>query len=364
MKRCSKCLLPDTLPNSNFNSQDECFWCQTGYPLYEPKGNARLKRILESHRSQTNTADCLVGLSGGKDSTYTLYRLVKEYGLKVEAFTYIHEGSVDFALENAKNVCKQLGVKHHIVSLKNQAHLKSFQDYFIAWTEQETAVSAGLTCVACKHLHILGYQIAVKRKIPMIVWSSSPLEYSPFLAIKNKQDKKNPFKREGLIKSSYQFIKQAIKSPKLCKAFINNFHTSVYGCLAVFPSSSYLSKRFPTIKSIMFYDYETWDPQKIRAEIQEQLNWKVPAEIKEDWHSDCVFNIFKEYMFQKMLGVSYTDAFLSNQIRYGLKNRESALIELQNSKKNFSEALPRALAFVKLDYLASKIDFDCFKEKE
>ncbi len=358
--RCSKCLLPDSLPGSNFNAKNECSWCQTGFPHYEPKGSQPLIKFLNDNQSTQDSADCLVGLSGGKDSSYTLYKLVKEYGMKAEAFTYIHEGTTGFSVENAKNICRQLGVKHHIVSLKNEAHLKSFTDYYKAWTDNPTTISAGMTCVACKHLHLLGSQIAVKRNIPMIVWSSSPLEYSPFLAIKVEGSKDAPFKRKGMLSSSLLMLKQAAKSPKFTQGFIRNLHTSVMGCLAVFPTSAYLKWRYPSVKTLMFYDYENWNPKLIKAEISEKLNWRVPTDVREDWHSDCLFNVFKEYMFQKMLGVSYSDAFLSNQIRYGLMSREEAMQELLVSKKEFAKAIPDTLKKLGLSDLQNTIDYSCF----
>jgi tRNA(Ile)-lysidine synthase TilS/MesJ len=108
-----------------------------------------------------------VGLSGGKDSTYALYRLVTHYGLRAEAFTYVHDGTAEFSLNNAVETCRRLGVVHHIVSLKGSSHLETFKGYFQAWQKHPSAVSAGMTCVACKHLHILGSGIAKKREIPL-----------------------------------------------------------------------------------------------------------------------------------------------------------------------------------------------------
>ncbi len=362
MNRCSKCILPDSLENSHFNQKNECHWCQTGFPNYEPKGIEKIHDKIIKNPNEAY-ADCLVGLSGGKDSSYTLYKLVKELGYKAEAFTYIHEGTADFSLENAKNVCKQLGVKHHIVTLKNQAHLKSFQDYFISWMENPTAVSAGMTCVACKHLHIFGYKLAVERHIPNIVWSSSPHEYAPFLAIKPKQDKSNPFKREGLTKGFIKLLDQSVHSPKFTKALLKNLSVSFWGTISAFPTSSYLKYRFPKVNSVMFYDYEDWNPIHIKREVMEKLDWRIPQEIKEDWHSDCIFNIFKEYMFQKMYGVSYTDALLSNEIRYGIISREEAMRDLKISKENFSKAINEALKVVGLEQYKDKIDHACFEVK-
>lgn len=362
MRYCSKCLLPESLSGSHFNEHGQCFWCQTDFPQYKAKGEEKLRKLFENNKGRNGSADCLVGLSGGKDSTYTLYKIVREYGLKAEAFTYVHDGSTEFSINNAVNVCKELNVKHHIVKLSHQKHLKSFKDYFRAWLEKPNNISAGMTCVACKYLHILGSEIAQKRSIPNIVWSSSPLEYSPFLAIKVKSDKENPFKRDSILNSAFSLMKHSITSPRFIRALIRNFKVSCYGCLAVFPTSSFLKYKFPKLQSVMFYDYVDWNPRYIKREVMSKLPWEIPGNIEEDWHSDCVFNIFKEYMFQKMLGVSYTDAFLSNQIRHGIIDRETAIKELRASKKNFAAAIPQALKYLNMENYIEKIDFRCFED--
>jgi hypothetical protein len=281
--------------------------------------------------------------------------------MNVEAFTYVHDGTVPFSIENAKTICKQYKIKHHILSLPKHEHLKSFISYFEAWIANPTTISAGMTCVACKHLHILGSELAKNRGIPMIVWGNSPLEYSPFLAMKVKVDTTEQFKREGVLKSSLSLLKEAISSPKFSIALLKHLKTSFYGCIAVTPLSGFLKKKYKKINPIMFYEFEKWDPVKIKNYLESNTDWNIPNVIEEDWHSDCIFNIFKEYMFQKMIGVTYTDAHLSNQIRYKYITREEALFQLKNSKKYYSKALPEALKFIGVEHLSEKIDLSCFE---
>jgi hypothetical protein len=65
-----------------------------------------------------------------------------------------------------------------------------------------------------------------------------------------------------------------------------------------------------------------------------------------------------------MLGVSYTDGFLSNQIRAGILTRDEAWHELVQSKEYFAKALPAALRRVGLAHVASRIDPSCFAIQE
>ncbi len=363
MTRCNKCLLTDSLIGSNFNNQGECYWCRTNFPNYNPKGVEKLKIKINENKREKSDIDCLVGLSGGKDSSYALMKLKNELNLRVEAFIYIHEGSTKFSIDNAELICKELDVKLHKVSLKKNAHLKSFKSFFKAWLDSPSTIKTGMTCVACKHLHILGLEIAKQRNIPMIVWSTSPLEYSPFLAIQYKPSESNQFKRESLLKSASMLFKETLSSPKFTLGILQNFKTSYLGSLAAFPTSGYLKRKYPSVTPIMFYDYYNWNPKEIIKELESKTSWRIPDYISDDWHSDCVFNIFKEYMFQKMLGVTYTDAHLSNQIRYGIISREEAVVQLRKSKMRLPFQLKEALKELDLDYLSDRIDFDCFNEE-
>ena len=355
MIRCSKCLLPLTLSDRNSNKLNECPWCQSNFPNYAPKGAEKLREILELNRSKSGSADCLVGVSGGKDSSYVLLELQKTFGMMVEAFTYSHDGLMSFALENAKNVCKNFGVKHHVVSLANHTHLESFKTFFNVWIKSPTTVSAALTCVACKHLHILGAELAVKRKIPMMVWGNCPLEAPPFLAIKEEN-----YEREGLLKSAIFLAKEMCLSRELQKGVIKHLSTCLYGCLAFDPTSKYLKLRYPSVEHVFFFNYLDWNPSNIVERLVADAGWKPPKNVVSDWHSDCLFRVFKEYMFQKMFGVSYMDAFLSNQIRHGIISRNEAWDILVRSKKNFADELVKALDFVGLRHLTQEIDVSCF----
>lgn len=362
MNRCIKCLLSDSLLGSDFSQDGECSWCRTNFPNYKPKGITRLKEEISKHQQKDSNIDCLVGLSGGKDSSYALLKLKSELNLKIEAFIYIHSGSTQFSITNAENLCNELNVKLHKVSLKNDAHLKSFKSFFKAWLDSPSILKAGMTCVACKHLHILGLDLAKKREIPMIVWSTSPLEYSPFLAVSYKPTKKDQFKRDRLLKSALMLFKESMLSPRFTIGILKNFKTSFLGCVSAFPTSSYLTKKYPNTIPIMFYDYYNWNPLTIIQELEAETAWKIPEDIQDDWHSDCLFNIFKEYMFQKMQGITYTDAHLSNQIRYGIISREEAMKKLIISKQELPVKLRHAIKELSLDSLSDKIDFNCFSK--
>lgn len=358
MQRCSRCLLVSSLPGSRFDGEGVCSWCRSGYPNYVPRGPEELRRELLAHRNASAPADCMVGVSGGKDSSYVLLELKRTFGMRVEAFTYDHDGVTDFARRNAREVCDSLGVRLHTVSLPGHAHLESFRTFFRAWLRSPGPVSGAMVCVACKHLHTLGCALARSRGIPMMVWSNCPLEYSPFLVIGKSAD---GLKRQSMLSSAMHFAGEMARSPALATGVLRHFRIALEGCLAFAPTTGYIRWRYPSLKQIFFFEYCEWDEQRILKSLKEATPWRVPQEIRQDWHSDCVFNVFKEFIFQKTLGVSYTDGFLSNRIRHGQISRAEGAQLLAESKRFFAERLPYAIQATGLDRLADDIDASCFE---
>lgn len=357
-KRCSKCLLPESLPGSNFNEKDECSWCQSNFPNYAPLGEEKLVELLKTNKKDPDAADCLVGLSGGKDSSYALMQLKNKYKLKVEAFTYVHDGFVGFALDNAKNLCKTLGIKHHIVSLPGTRHLDIFKNFFAAWMKTKTPLAAAMTCVPCKHLHVMGTRLAKKRKIPFVVWATCPLETPPF--IPTQPGNTNNAKSRSNIDLALVLSKSLIKEGKFRNAFFKNIKTNAEGCLAFNPGTGYLSLKYPSVKHLRYFEYEPWNGPAIRKALEEQTSWKVPQSLASDWHSDCLFDTCKEYMYQTMFGVGYSDAFLSNQIRYGIITREEGYEKLMTGKAACKEEFPKVLALLGLEQYLKECDLSCF----
>lgn len=357
--RCSACVMPTSPAGGAVNEAGECFWCQSNFPNYTTKGEERLREIIERSKSDAGAADCLVGLSGGKDSSFVVMEMKRKYGLRVEAFTYVHGGLTDFALDNARKVARVLDVKHHIVSLPDDKHLKLFKAYFEAWIASEDPVAAAMTCVACKHLHYLGTRLAAERKIPLMVWAESPLETPPFLPTQSNHEQRAQPK--GIVHLSTLLAGNIIRHRRFRRAFLGDIATNAIGCLSFRPEGAFLGRRFPGVKHVQYFDYCDWNGTDMVAELKESADWSVPGTVVSDWHSDCRFNVFKEYMFQKMLGASYTDAFLSNQVRHGLITRAEAWEKLVKSKTFFASELSRVLPELGLEHLASHCDISCFE---
>ena len=93
MKRCTRCGLPETHETISFDAEGVCNICRqhdTKKTAIDWTANKKvLDQLIADHRGKYDY-DCLVPFSGGKDSTWTLYYLVKEYGLKPLVVRFDH----------------------------------------------------------------------------------------------------------------------------------------------------------------------------------------------------------------------------------------------------------------------------------
>src|SRR5215831_8235956 len=115
--RCRNCLLPHEAPGADIDSRGICAFCRQHNQEARAQDEHRraayeadLEMALRNCRRQ-GEYDCLVNLSGGKDSCYLLYKLKREYGLNVLAFT-TDMNVPDVAWDNIRRTVAALDVQH------------------------------------------------------------------------------------------------------------------------------------------------------------------------------------------------------------------------------------------------------------
>ena len=85
--RCTKCLLPHTMPFIKFDSNGVCNYCLNYYKKNKPRNILELKKIVKKFKNGNNN-DCIVPFSGGRDSSFGLHLIVKELELNPITYTY------------------------------------------------------------------------------------------------------------------------------------------------------------------------------------------------------------------------------------------------------------------------------------
>ncbi len=134
-----------------------------------------LERALEACRGG-GEYDCLVNLSGGKDSCYLLHRLKRDYRLNVLAFT-TDMNVPDVAWDNIRRTIDKLGVDHIVYRPKRDFYRKLYR-YLLQNQEERGAVRT--VCYVCAPL-FEGYALAlaVEKRIPLVLAGYSPGQPEP-----------------------------------------------------------------------------------------------------------------------------------------------------------------------------------------
>ena len=113
---CSRCVLDSTVPGIEFDAEGVCSHCrlfdrlETRYPQGEP-ARERFRRLIEEMKAagRGRKYDCVMGYSGGTDSTYCLY-VAKKAGLRPLAVHFDNGWVAPVARENMEKVARRLGV--------------------------------------------------------------------------------------------------------------------------------------------------------------------------------------------------------------------------------------------------------------
>jgi len=102
---CEKCLITDDLCNFEHNI---CMFCKMHEEL--DSKNPDLNPVLEKMKQQKGKYNCIVGISGGADSSTMLYAAVKKWGLKPLVIHFNNHWNTDNATHNMKQLVKKLNV--------------------------------------------------------------------------------------------------------------------------------------------------------------------------------------------------------------------------------------------------------------
>jgi N-acetyl sugar amidotransferase len=170
MEYCKRCVYPaNAKPDIIFDDQGVCSGCRLieSRPAIDWKERERwLRELLEEHKARAREAgrlyDCIIPVSGGKDSQYQTYLMTRVYGMNPLLVTYNHTFNTKLSIRNLANL------------------VKTFECDLLRFTSNPGAVRR-LTRYALKrmgdvtwhyHAGIMTFpiQVAVRYKIPLMIW--------------------------------------------------------------------------------------------------------------------------------------------------------------------------------------------------
>ena len=184
LNRCSRCVLPETFPFIAFDDQGVCSYCRSYQPRYKDVDSSKSKQnfidSLQHYRHSDGTPDVLVPFSGGRDSSYGLHLIKKEFGLTPITFTYDWGMVTDLARRNIARMCGQLGVQNILVSADIHKKRDNIRKNVAAWLRSPDLGLVPLFMAGDKHFFSIVNTLKRQTGIRLDLWSANPLENTDF----------------------------------------------------------------------------------------------------------------------------------------------------------------------------------------
>ncbi len=175
---CKKCMLKSNHPGIRYDNDGVCSICR-GHNEKDMSSNYNyiLNDYMEYNAvppRKDGNYDCILMLSGGKDSINMLKKIVTEQGKKPLAYTYIHP----FESENAeKNIDKVLNAMDidHVYFTSYKKYKKLMNRVFTSKTRKDKYQAEKAPCIACSYYMMLSACIfALRMNIPYVMYCADP----------------------------------------------------------------------------------------------------------------------------------------------------------------------------------------------
>ena len=342
MKTCSKCLLPETYETLEFDKNNSCNVCD-GHEFKKKKidwkkRKKQLDNVIKSFKGK-HTYDCIIPFSGGKDSTFTLLYLMKEYSIKPLVVRFNHGFYRPLIEKNNQRTLKKLGV--------------DFIDFTPNWKivkllMMETFNRKTDFCWHC-HTGIYSYPVRMAKlfNVPLIIWGETQSEITSYYSYEeNKieledEEKFNRIRTLGISSDDmYSILSDNYKD--LDKRDFINY---------TFPSKEELKDL--NLFSVALGNYIPWDYTKNTNLIKKELKWEVgevegvPKSINTNGEkTECFMQGSRDYI--KFLKRGYGRATQINAFELRKKNKTYNQAQKENYKYDGKE--PHSLKIL-LDYL-------------
>lgn len=335
IRRCTKCLLPETFPYIAYDAGGVCNYCHS----YKPKGlkvdkRPQFEEVLKKYRRSDGKQDCIVAFSGGRDSSYGLHLLVKEFGMKPLTFTYDWGLVTDLARRNIARMTGKLGVENILISADIKMKRRNVRLNVEAWLKQPRLGMIPLFMAGDKHFFVHVNTIRRQTGIPCDIWMENKLENTDFKAgfagIRPNFDKERIDKQSTLAKLQMPlyYMRNFAANPGYLNASLPDTY-SAFKAYYTEPREVYL----------LLFDYIPWNEEMLDRTLKDEYNWEISPDTTSTWRIGDGTAAFYNYVYGLVAGFTEFDTFRSNQIREGMITREEGLAHVLRENRPRFESM-------------------------
>lgn len=319
LRRCVRCILPETYPFIEFSAEGLCNYCRDHRPP-ELAGREALEAELAKHRRDDGRPDVIVAFSGGRDSSYGLHLLKRELGMNPVAYSYDWGMVTDVARRNQARVCGALGVEHILRAADIRRKRRYLRANILAWLERPHLGMVPLFMAGDKFFYQVGRELRRELQIPLVVFcAGNPLERTDF-------------------KGGFAGIRESMHGQRLFAFSVRNkLEIAAFYGWQYLRNPAYLNASFfESVRSyfetfiarddfLYLYHYLPWDEETIDRTLIEGYGWETAQHTDNTWRIGDGYTTFINHIYYTVAGFSEFDVFRSQQIRAGLLTRERAL---------------------------------------
>jgi N-acetyl sugar amidotransferase len=256
LRYCSRCCIPETQEGIAFDELGICRACQSSEQKIHINWVEReknLQKILKEAKAKAGSNyDCVIPISGGKDSTFQLHVLTRIYGMKPLAVTFSHNWWSESGWYNLQNALETFSVDH-IAFTPNRALINKLARKSlgaigdVSWHDHGGVGSFPL-------------QVAVKWGIPLLIWGESIAESSGRASYDMPVHK---FDRDYFIKQSAKHSAKEMVGGDITGQDMHPFEV---------PSQKDIDAA--GVWGIHLGDYIFWDDERQTEFLEETYGWK------------------------------------------------------------------------------------------
>lgn len=319
---CTRCIMDDSVQGITFDEKGECTFCkihdelEAKFPSNEETNrelNALIAKIKKDGKGKRY--DCVVGVSGGRDSTYTLYSAVK-LGLRPLAVHFDNGWNSDLAVQNIKNVCKRLNIELY-THVADWEEFKDMQRAFLKASVPDAEVPTDWVIFSVL------FKAAKDERVRYIIHGHS-------------------FRTEGTTPLTWTYM-----DGKYVNYIQKKFGTRKIKSFPVMSMIDYLYYTFiKRIVQVRLLYYLPYDEKKILDMLTTEVGWQSYGG---KHHESKYTGFFQSFILTRKFNIDKRKLHYSALIRSGQLSRESSLEKVKTD--------PYIGGTETLDYCLKKLEF-------
>lgn len=345
IRRCTKCLIPETMPFISYDENGVCSSCNHYRPPSKELSVADLEERFDRVRSKDGSPDCVVAFSGGRDSSYGLHLLKNIYRMNPITFSYDWGMVTDLARRNQARMCGSLGIEHLWISADIKAKRANIRANVSAWLKNPNLGLIPLFMAGDKQFLWYANKIMKEYSIPTMIFCANHYEKTDFktgfLGIDNSEaNVGKPGSASASSKTNLllSYGMAFARNPR----YINR---SIFDTGWAY-ASYYLIKQ----PYLQIFDYHHWDEDEIENVLINDYRWEVAPDTRSTWRIGDGTAPFYNYIYATVAGFSEADTFRSAQVRAGVLTRDQALARVEEENRPRWDSIREYFGLINMDF--------------